>query len=127
MTRRYLLRDEVAAALRRGKVVECFLGRCEREGKIGVRHLAISSTDEVVVARLFETEDLGGPAFLDLYEFGPINRALEHGEPDQSVSFSSLDECLAFIDERWPASGDRLVNEGVLQDEYADFVANRFN
>jgi hypothetical protein len=127
MTRRYLLRSEVAAALRRGKVVECFLGRCERDGRIGVRHLALSSTDDVIVAQLFETADLGGPTFLDLYEFGPLNRALEHGEPDQSVSFSSLDECLAFIDKRWPASSDRLVNERVLQDEYADFVANRSN
>lgn len=125
MTRRYLLKDEAAAALRRGKTVECFLGRCERAGMRGVGHLSIDMTDEMVVARLFETEDIGSPAFLDLYEFGALNRALEHGEPDQSVSFTSLDECLTFMDVRWPGSSERLVNEGVLQDEYADFVASR--
>ncbi len=92
-----------------------------------MRHLAITSTDAVLVARVFETEDLGGPAFLDLYEFGPLNRSLEHGEPDQSASFASLDECLRFMDERWPSSSERLVNQGMLQDEYADFVADRSN
>ena len=125
MTRRYLLKDEVAAAFRRGKAVECFLGPCGRAGKPGVRYIAISGNGATVVARLFESQDLGGPEFLDLYEFGPIDPALEHGEPDESVSFPSLDECLTFMDERWAGSSERLVNEGVLQDEYADFVAAR--
>lgn len=125
MNRRYLYKDEVAAALRRGKTVECFLGRCERAGTLGVGHISIDITDDMIVARLFETEDMGSPAFLDIYEFGALNRALQQGEPDLIVSFTSLDECLTFMEARWPGSSERLVNEGVLQDEYADFLAGR--
>lgn len=125
MTRRYLLRHEVDAALRRGKSVECFLGSCESVGKLGVRHLSIDVADGAVIARLFETQDLGSPDFLDLYEFGPINGALEQGDADKVVSFPSLDDCLAFMEQRWHGSSGRLVNEGVLESEYADFVAER--
>ena len=64
MTRRYLLRDEVDGALRRGNSVECFLGSCERAGKPGVRHLSLNLDDGTVVVGLFETQDLGDPAFL---------------------------------------------------------------
>lgn len=80
----------------------------------------------MVVARLFETRDLGGPNFLDLYGFGPLNPDLELDEADQISSFPSLAECLAFMDQRWEGSSARLVNEGVIQDEYADFLAGRF-
>lgn len=127
MTRRYLLKDEVGAALRRGRSVECFLGACGSAGKPGVRLLSMDLADGVFVARLFEMQDLGGPAFLDLYEFAPLDCAVEHGDADQIFSFGSLEECLAFIHQRWPGSSERLVNEGVIQDEYADFVAKRSN
>jgi hypothetical protein len=125
MTRRYLLRDEVDGALRRGNSVECFLGSCERAGKPGVRHLSLNLDDGTVVVGLFETQDLGDPAFLDLYEFGPLNDALGLGDAEQTVRFSSLDECLAFMEDHWPGSSGHLINEGVLQDEYADFLAAR--
>jgi hypothetical protein len=125
MTRRYLLRHEVEMALNRGKTVECFLGPCGSAKKPGVRRLSIDLVEGAVVARLFETQDVGNPAFLDLYEFGPLNEALGQDDADEVVSIPSLEECFAIIEKRWPGSSGRLVNERILQNEYADFVAGR--
>jgi len=123
MGRRYLLKDEAEAALRRGKAVECFLGPCEREGQLGIRHIALSLVDGAFVASLYETADFGSASFLDLYAFGPLDPNLEQGDADSVLSFAALDDFLAFIGQEWPGSDLRLTNEGVLQDEYADYVA----
>lgn len=125
MTRRYLLKSEVAAALHRGTTIECFLGRCEHVGLNGVRYISICISDARVVLQVFETQDSRNSGTFDLYEFGPLNPLLEIGEADEVLDFSSLDACLAFVDERWPHSSERFVNEGVIQDEYAEFVNAR--
>ena len=125
MGRRYLLRDEAQAALARGRTVECFLGACERRGKPGIRRVALSLEGGVVVERLYETADLGGPEFLDLYGFGPLDPDLGQDEADEVATYANLDDCLASMSQRWPGSDERLTNEGVVQDEYADYLANR--
>lgn len=125
MARRYLLRNEVEGALRRGKTVECFLGGFEDAGRPGMRHISLDMDGAAVIARLYESADLGDPALLDIYEFGPLSPSLDLGEADQKLVFLSLDSCLDYMEQSWPGSSSRLVNEGVLQDEYADFVAGR--
>lgn len=123
MSRRYLQRPEVSAALSKGKVVECFLGHCERDGRYGIRRFEITSDGISISLCVYETEDYRNPEFLDLYEFGPLNPSLEFGDADENFQFVSLDECLAYLDVRWRGSGMRLVNGGVAQDEYADYLA----
>ena len=122
MAKRYLLEPEVAVALSRGKAIECFLGACEQAGRPGVRHISIRKLDSRVALQIFETQDLRNLGIFDLYEFGPLNSMLESGEADETLEFPSLKACLAFINHQWPSSIERLVNEGVIQDEYAAFV-----
>lgn len=125
MGRRYLTQREVESALQRGRTVECFLGSCTREGIAGVRHVSIGMAGETIEMRLFETVDRGSTEFLDLYEFGPLNVSLAQGEADEVHAFASLKKCLATMEIRWPGSVTRLVNQGVLQDEYRDHIAGR--
>ena len=81
--------------------------------------------DEAFVACLYETADLGDASFLDLYVFGPLDPNLEQGDADSVLTFATFDEFLAFIGQEWPGSDALLTNEGVLQDEYADYLATR--
>jgi hypothetical protein len=125
MGRRYLLRDEAEATLRRGKTVECFLGACDREGRRGVRYLILGMAGEAVEMSLYESEDVGRQDFIDVYEFGPLDPKVVSGDPDQIEKFASFEECIADMTYRWPGSVSRLVNEGVVQEEYRDFIARR--
>jgi hypothetical protein len=123
MTRRYLDVSEVRFALQRGKAVECFLGACSRNELPGIRWLLLRSQSNGVEVSLFETADLGSEEFLDLYEFGPLDPSLELDKATEEMQFTDLDACLSTLSERFPGSASRLVNEGVVQDEYADFIS----
>ena len=124
MARRYLLVDEIASALRRGKAVECFLGPCRAGDDLGIRWLSLrEAPGGEVCACVFESRDEGSPDFLDVYEFSPLRVELELGEPEERMMFPNLSECLASISERWPEAPARMVNQDVVQDEYADFIA----
>ncbi len=123
MTRRYLDVSEVTSALQRGKSVECFLGACNRSGAGGFRWLSVRSQSNAVQVSLFEAADKGSEELRDIYEFGPLDPSLELGEAAESMEFSELATCLRALSERFPGSTSRLVNEGVVQDEYADFIA----
>lgn len=120
---RHLTKDNVENALGRGKTVEVFLGRCERDGQRGIRYLTVCLIDDKLEMRLYEREDCGDPNFLDLYEFGPLNPETVYGDPDLVKVFPSLEACLSEIEKCWPGGAGRIVNEGVLQDEYSDFLA----
>lgn len=122
MSRRYLLTDEVGALLRRGTAVEGFLGACSRDGKQGVRWLSLRSSGEDLELRIYESADIGSSEYLDVYEFGPLNSELQIGEADETFSFADLQSCLAALSRRFPGASERLVNQGIIQDEYADFI-----
>lgn len=121
MGSRYLTFDEAWSALKRGKTVECLLGSCERYGARGIRHASITLVE--VQLRVFDTADKEHAAFLDLYEFGPLDPSLSPGDADEVSAFPTLEACVAVMQARWPERGTRLVNEGVLQDEYGDYIA----
>lgn len=126
MGRRYLSRNEVESALRRGKTVECFLGPCARGGVAGIRHASVALINGRVELSLFETADRGSAEFLDLYEFGSLDVSLALGDADEVNVFETLEECLVAMETRWLGSATRLVNQGILQDEYRDYITRRF-
>lgn len=127
MGRRYLTFDEALSALRRGKPVECFLGSCERNGARGIRHASITLVGEDVQLQVFDTADEGSATLLDLYDFPPLDPSLSPGDADEVLFFPTLEACISALQDRWPEHGTRLVNEGVLQEEYRDHIAGGSN
>ena len=123
MPRRYLTLSEAESTLNRGNSIECFLGYCERDTQPGINWLSISSSDEKIYLKIYETADLGNKNFLDLYGFGPLNPELELDEPDEEKVFDSFNSVIAEIEVMFPTSSARFVNQGVIQDEYSEFIS----
>lgn len=121
--RRYLTLSEAESALNRGKSIECFVGSCERDGQRGIKWLSASRCGENLRLAIFETADLGSADFLDLHEFGPMNPALEPDEPDEEKMFENFRSLVSEVEALFPGSTARFVNEGIIQDEYSDFIA----
>lgn len=120
MTRRYLTQAEVSSAIRRGKQVDAFLGAGEISPEPTIRYLTVRGTAERVTAELWEVEDPRDPEYLDVYSLYP-----PHGDdaPDQIFSFATVQEALTELDERFPGVSGRFVNQGVIGDEYAEYLA----
>ena len=123
MGRRYLRIEEADKALRSGKAVECFIGACALEDKAGIRWISIRTRNDGVVLQVFETADVGNEDYVDVYEFGPLNGDFEFDEAQEEFHFSDFPSCVAFLTNRYLGSTSRFVNEGVLQDEYSDYIA----
>ena len=120
MTRRYLTRSEVESAVRRGKQVDAFLGAGPGANPPTIRYIAVRDRSQRIYAELWEVEDLADPDFLDVYSLYP-----PHGDdaPEQIFVFESVAEALTELDKRFPGVSSRFVNEGVIGDEYADYLA----
>ena len=123
MSRRYLTNNEVEAALCRGKTIECFIGAFSNDGQRGVRHLTLRTIQKRIEVKVFETADLGSPDFLDLGEFGPVNPDVEFGDADLTIAFDDLAACYSYLEHSWPGCTQAFVIEGMVQDEYADYLA----
>lgn len=123
MSRRYLTSSEAKAAMNRGKSVECFLGSCQRDSKPGIKWFSARAGGNGIKVSVYETADLGSEDFIDLYEFGPLNPDLELEDPDESIDFISFETFFSEIEKKFSGSTSRLVNEFIIQDEYADYVA----
>lgn len=126
MSRRYLSVREAESAVVSGKTVECFLGKCELNGKQGVRWLAISLSQDrnQVLLRRYDSADLGTPEYVDLYEFGPLDPSLEQEDADEMLGFDEFSELWAAMEQHFPRSTALLLNHGVIQDEYQSYKAN---
>jgi hypothetical protein len=122
MTRRYLTRSEAVSALGRGKSVDALLGPCSREGNHGIRWVQVRARSAKFELHLFESADSKSEEFTDVYEFAPLDPDLDGGDADEVQLFSNFDECLAALDGRWPGASSKLVNEFVIQDEYAEYL-----
>lgn len=123
MSRRYLNLQEAESALKREKAVECFIGGCERDGRAGIKWLSVRSSGPGIDVSVYETADLGDESFLDIYEFDPLDPDLELEEADEVISFASFGQAIEFIEQRFAGSSERLLNELMVQEEYADFIS----
>ena len=120
MTRRYLTQSEVSSAIQRGKQVEAFLGSGEIGSGPTIRYLTVRGTTERLTAELWEVEDPRNPEFLDVYSMYPPNG---DDAPNQIFSFASVEEALSELGRHFPGVADRFVNQGVIGDEYAEYLA----
>ena len=120
MPRRYLTQTEISSAVRRGKQVDAFLGPGEREDVPTIRYLTVQGTTDRVTAELWEVEDPRDPNLCDVYCFYP-----PHGDdaPDQIFVFESVLDALVELNKAFPGASSRFVNQGVIDDEYAEYLA----
>lgn len=81
--------------------------------------LCLSPRNEGIVLVKHRVEVVGNADFVDVYEFPAVDPDEEHGEGQALATFDRSVEALAASIEHG-ALPDRWVNEGVVQDEYAD-------
>lgn len=119
---RHLTDAFAVGALRRGRTTEQFLGACHADGLAGVAWVEVRPVVGGYEVFIHEVVDIGEIA--DLYEFPPL---AEHDEEyfGQVVGRAD-DELGAFaLAARYGAAAGRWVNQGVVVDEYHDFVKAR--
>jgi len=117
MSRRYLTLDEVKSALNRGKEVEAFLGGFMNDERECIRWATFSKTDEGIIGKIWESFDEGAADFLDVYSFSPVN-----GEWEEPVRFAH-ESSIELVTEELGIPECKMVNAGVVQDEYALYKA----
>ncbi|MFJ9724586.1 hypothetical protein ACIRP3_17725 [Streptomyces sp. NPDC101209] len=120
---RYLTESFILGALRRGRSVEQFLGPCGSPERPGVRYVEVRATKTSYEVFLHAVEDIGCESFFDLGEFPPFD------PDDEACEFGRLlgmaEDPLAALtvaEQRAGAERGWWVNEGIVQDEYGDFV-----
>jgi hypothetical protein len=118
---RYLADGFFEAVLNRGKAIECFLGGSVVGGEPAIRWISLRKEDDIFVATLREAWDPRDPEFLDVYAFR--STAPEPDDPVSEERFEDLSTALRFVTTQWGASETRFVNEGIVQDEYGEYLA----
>jgi hypothetical protein len=120
---RYLTESFILGALRRGRSVEQFLGPCGSPERPGVRYVEVRATKTSYEVFLHVVEDIGCESFFDLGEFPPFDPDDEACEFGRLLGIAEDPlAALAVAEQRAGAERGRWVNEGIVQDEYGDFV-----
>ncbi|MEU5992099.1 hypothetical protein ABZ806_24275 [Spirillospora sp. NPDC047418] len=118
---RYLAGSFAAGALRRGRGIEQLLSAFEEEGRRGLRYACIwpANRHHGFVVRLYVVEEAEG---LPVDEFGAFYED-EYGDGAETVGeTASAEEAITLAERELAAAAGRWVNQGVLADEYHDFV-----
>jgi hypothetical protein len=119
MSRRYLTAPEAISALSQGRGVEAMIGPAVVLDQRVIRWLSLAMTSGKFYAELWESCDVGSLDFLDIYDFGTPDG---DDEPAIHYTFESAEECLRQLERHYPGVSARLVNRGIIQDEYADYL-----
>ncbi|WP_139178585.1 hypothetical protein PRJ39_06410 [Lysobacter enzymogenes] len=115
---RHLTFDDAVSALRRGRVVDQLIEIAPAYGTTVIRYVSVTPTKEGSFdVSLIERFDEGRPDFLDVYAFSYVDPDPPHGSTE---NFPAPGEALAYAQNELGCSGDKFVNEGVIQDEYRD-------
>ncbi|WP_105188851.1 hypothetical protein [Pseudoalteromonas sp. T1lg48] len=117
MTRRYLTIDEAVSALNRGKEVEAFLGGFIDGENASIKWVSFEKNCTGFIAKVWQSLDEGSVDYLDIYGFTPSNG--EWDEPLESHIAENLSDLIAKLS----AFEIKLVNYGIVQDEYGDYKA----
>jgi hypothetical protein len=113
-----LTEHQIRAALSAGRHVEQFLQPRTGDGYTVIRWLDLFASDKGYGLTLYEVFDDGCPDWLDVYGFSAVT---PDDEPPQHL-FLSLDEALAFAVTTYNAPRNNYVSEGLIQDEYANYL-----
>ncbi|MER5960344.1 hypothetical protein [Streptomyces sp. NPDC001893] len=117
---RHLIPSFALSALQRGRQIEQFLGRVERDGQQGLRWIALSPGSSCVTIYVSDVEDVGTDNFLDITEFPPLDPEEETWGREIAVLPTPVD-ALHLAEHDLAADPQRWVNQGIVCDEYQDF------
>lgn len=115
---RHLPLSDRAAALRRGKPVEQFLGRSPIHPAY-IRYVEMRPSSGSVEVWLNDVEDIGTSDHLDLYGFPQLDPDTPN-EPD--ATFQDPQAAISYAASTLLADSTRWVNQFVAQDEYLDYI-----
>lgn len=113
---RHLSEGQAVDALRRGGAIEQLL-TSDSEVVVWLRLSGRGSSIELVRHRV---QDVGGAVSMDVYEFPPSDEGELHGEGVVLATFGDANDAVT-ASVAFGARSGRWVNEGVIQDEYADY------
>ena len=112
---RHLTESQAAGALDRGRAIEQLLA----SDSTVIEWLRLSGRSSSITLFRHRVRDLGGDDFKDVYEFPPVDAEEEQGEGKVLATFTKGAEALAASVDHGARAG-RWVNDGMIQDEYAD-------
>ncbi|MFE6977372.1 hypothetical protein [Streptomyces sp. NPDC057682] len=120
---RYLAESFILGALRRSRSVEQFLGPVGPPERRGVRYVEVRAARTSYEVYVHAVEDVGHEGFVDLDVFPPFDQDAEEEDFGQLLGTTEdPQDALTLAEERTGAVPGRWVNQGVVQDEYRDFV-----
>ncbi len=118
---RYLTEYFLQSAIARGREVGQFLGGFSHEGQPAIRYLVMRADEDGIVLSLYESYDPQDEEWLDVTSFEELD-GVEQGEAAEEHHCASVAEALALAEATYGARADRWVNEGILDDEYRDYL-----
>lgn len=118
MVRRYLTIQEAISALRRGKLVEIFLGGFIVNKERCIRWASFEQSGSGVSGSLWEAYDQGSEDYIDIYTFDSPSG--EYDEPVKLVHCDDIEDAAKELG----VSEFNFVNQGVVQDEYSSYLAS---
>lgn len=119
---RHLTRSFAEGALRRGRQIEQLLEAFEQDGRRGLRWTSISPATRFhgFIVSLHTVEDIDYRLTVDEY---PSFYESDEEDFGQTIGETeSAEEALDLAHRELAANPARWVNQGVLQDEYNDYV-----
>jgi hypothetical protein len=118
---RYLTEYFLHGAISRGREVGQFLGGFSHDGQPAIRYLSMRADESGVVLSLFEKYDPQDEEWCDVMSFGELDE-VEQGEAAAEHHCKGIADALALAGKSYGAPPDRWVNEGMLDDEYRDYL-----
>lgn len=113
----------IIGALRRGRSVEQFLGPVGSAEHPGVRYAEIRAARTSYEVYVHAVEDVGTENLVDLNVLPPFDEDAEEEDFGQLLGTTEdPQDALVLAEECTGAVRGRWVNQGVVQDEYRDFV-----
>lgn len=120
---KYLTEEQLKSNLNAGKGIEQWLGYYEEDDETILKWVRIYSENTSGYSVMYvECYDQGSLEFLDIYSFTVVNPDEPYGVIN---TFSSIDEAVAFSIEEHSALRDDFVGDGMIQDEYLNYLNNK--
>jgi hypothetical protein len=116
---RYLSETYAVGVAQTGSVIEQFLTPREESNYRVLRWVRVKKNrDGTYSVSRYEAFDEGHLDYLDLYAFSFVD---PDSPCEESAGLPSINAAMKVAEEKFGADRRKYVNEGVIQDEYADF------